>query len=121
MTDALQDVIDESQRMSRLVQGLLALARADAGQKLAREPVRLDELVRVSRGGVTVARSPESIADAILDLLSNPDRLRRLGENGRRFWQGECTVEAVSRWHERLYGSLLPRSEETVALVPSHA
>ncbi len=39
--------LDEYRRLSRIVEGLTLLAKADAGQiKLAREPVRLDELVR---------------------------------------------------------------------------
>jgi signal transduction histidine kinase len=45
MQDALADVAEEAERMSRLVNGLLALARADAGYELARKPVRLDEVV----------------------------------------------------------------------------
>ena len=46
MRDALEDVVGEAERMTRLVQGLLALARADAGLVLAREEVRLDQIVR---------------------------------------------------------------------------
>ena len=39
--------LEEYRRLSRIVEGLTLLAKADAGQiKLAREPVRLDELVR---------------------------------------------------------------------------
>ncbi len=45
MQEALDDVIAEAERMTRLVGGLLALARADAGQEIARASVRLDELV----------------------------------------------------------------------------
>lgn len=42
---ALADIEAESARMSRLMDDLLALARADAGQVLRREPVDLEELV----------------------------------------------------------------------------
>jgi signal transduction histidine kinase len=38
---AVRDIATESERMSRLVDSLLALARADAGQALARTPVDL--------------------------------------------------------------------------------
>jgi|SRR5579875_367620 two-component system OmpR family sensor kinase len=44
--EALADIASEAERMSRLVTDLLRLARADAGQGLAREPVRLDVVLR---------------------------------------------------------------------------
>jgi len=82
MNEALGDVIDEAERMSRLVQGLLALARADAGQRLARDSVRLDQLVRAVHreaqtlsNGVTVrleSAEPAEVtgdADALKQLL----------------------------------------------------
>lgn len=47
MQEALEDVIAESERMTRLVAGLLALARADAGQEIERGNVRLEELVEL--------------------------------------------------------------------------
>ncbi len=43
--DVLNDLIDESERLSRLVTDLLTLARADAGRKLDLEPVALTPLV----------------------------------------------------------------------------
>jgi two-component system OmpR family sensor kinase len=47
---ALRDIAGESERMSRLVDSLLALARADAGQPLVRAPVDLAPLAeRVCR------------------------------------------------------------------------
>jgi two-component system, OmpR family, sensor kinase len=56
MQEALEDVRSEAERMSRMVAGLLALARADAGHALAREPVRLDQLVgAVHREAQTLA------------------------------------------------------------------
>jgi signal transduction histidine kinase len=44
--EILDDLDAELERLSRLVGGLLALARADAGQALEREPVALDGVVR---------------------------------------------------------------------------
>lgn len=55
------DQLDEIARLTKIVDSLTILAKADAGQMtLAREPVRLDELVR------------DSYADA--QLLAQPDR-----------------------------------------------
>jgi len=43
----IESELDEIQRLSRIVDGLTLLTKADAGQiKLAAEPVRLDELMR---------------------------------------------------------------------------
>ena len=44
--DAAGDIAAEAERMSRLVEDLLTLARADAGVRLERRPVALDELAR---------------------------------------------------------------------------
>lgn len=43
--EALNDVADEANRMARLVNGLLALARADAGRHLERSPVELRPII----------------------------------------------------------------------------
>ncbi len=92
MIDALQDVIDESERMSRLVQGLLALARADAGQQLARVPVRLDELVRaVHREAQMVSDGVAVRLDAVeeAEVVGDADALKQLllilVENGVKY------------------------------------
>src|SRR5439155_13205616 len=45
--ERLESELDEVQRLTKIVDGLTLLTKADAGQiPLAREPVRLDELVR---------------------------------------------------------------------------
>jgi heavy metal sensor kinase len=44
--EILADLDHEVERLSRLVEGLLILARADAGQPIERQPVALDALVR---------------------------------------------------------------------------
>jgi two-component system, OmpR family, sensor kinase len=43
--ESLEAIVRESARMGRMVEDLLALARADAGQPIAREPVALDTLL----------------------------------------------------------------------------
>jgi glycosyltransferase involved in cell wall biosynthesis len=66
----------------------------------------LIELVAKSGGGITARREPQALADAIVQMLSDPLRARALGEAGRAFWRGGFTVEAVAARHERLYASL---------------
>jgi signal transduction histidine kinase len=82
MREALEDVASEAERMSRMVAGLLALARADAGHALAQERVRLDRIVvavhreaqrlagdvAVQLGGVQAAEV-QGDADALKQLL----------------------------------------------------
>jgi glycosyltransferase involved in cell wall biosynthesis len=67
----------------------------------------LRELVAKAGGGEAVPLDSMSLATAILELIEHPQRLRELGEAGRRFWSESCTVEAVAKWHEQLYGSLV--------------
>jgi glycosyltransferase involved in cell wall biosynthesis len=88
---------------------------------LASDIPTLRELMSTSGGGITVPRDPDAIAEAIAGLLQDPGRLRAFGESGRRFWESECTVDAVAAWHERLYVSLLRPADEGAALVATHA
>jgi two-component system, OmpR family, sensor kinase len=62
--EAIADIAGESARMSDLVDGLLLLARADAGAPLERRPVDLSALVaevarKASRGGQPVAATAQ--------------------------------------------------------------
>jgi glycosyltransferase involved in cell wall biosynthesis len=74
---------------------------------LVSELPTLRELVGKAGGGEAVALDSGSLAEAMLELIEQPQRLRELGEAGRRFWSENCTVEAVAKWHEQLYGSLV--------------
>lgn len=66
----------------------------------------LRELMQRSRGGLACAREPEALARTLSQLLADPDRLRALGESGRRFWRSSFTIEAVAARHEAMYGTL---------------
>lgn len=74
LSEALDDVVAESARMTRLVDGLLALARADAGEEIARRPVRLDELVE------GVQREVQPVAGSVAIKASDLDRVEVLGD-----------------------------------------
>lgn len=77
---ALADIEAESARMSRLVDDLLTLARADSGQRLRMEPLDLGELAeQVCRQARTV--HPDRTvhcAGAPVHVLGDDDALRRL-------------------------------------------
>ena len=80
--ESVAQIADEADRMSRLVQELLVLARADAGQRLDRDLVSLVPLVRevarqatlISSGGATVQLGP--VDDA--EVLGDRDYLKQL-------------------------------------------
>ena len=84
-TAALRDAIEESKRMTRLVDDLLALARVDAGVAIHPERVSLGTLIRevagttrARAGGRTVSVTPDT-GDATV--LGSQGLLRRLLEN----------------------------------------
>jgi len=90
--EALQDIADETERMSRLIAGLLALARADAGRHLDRQLVTLDNLLldvyrhaQLLSGGVTVQLGPVEPAEALADADHVRQLLLVLVENALKY------------------------------------
>ncbi len=60
--DRLASQIDEIERLTKIVDGLTLLTKADAGQiALKCEPLRLDELVRESLADAKILASPQNI------------------------------------------------------------
>jgi signal transduction histidine kinase len=89
--EAVVDIVAESERMGRLVEGLLTLARADAGQQLRRAPVDLARLAEpvARRAGLTA-----SLEEA--PVLGDADALTQLAwilaDNARRHGGGQGTL-----------------------------
>ena len=56
------------------------------------------------RTGVLIPeRDPEALAEAVVDLLEEPERARRLGEAARERVRTELNWDAVAEIHDRLY------------------
>jgi signal transduction histidine kinase len=79
--DILSDMVDESDRLIRLVNDLLLLARADAGRSLAKEPFELsdllDECCRQARQ-LDVQRKIQLEAPIGLETLGDRDALKQV-------------------------------------------
>jgi signal transduction histidine kinase len=78
--DLVVSQLDEIQRLTKIVDGLTLLAKADAGQvQMAREPVRLDELVHDSVADALILARPRSVSVTLGDcdeVLVRGDRHR---------------------------------------------
>ena len=82
--ERLESELDEVQRLAKIVDGLTLLTKADAGQvALAREPVRLDELVREACADAQSLARPREIKVSVaaceeLTVTGDRHRLRQL-------------------------------------------
>jgi len=101
--EVLASQLDEIQRLSKIVEGLSLLAKADAGQvALAREHVRLDEIVQDSFTDAVILAQPQKISVTLntceqLSLHGDRHRLRQLllnlTDNAIKYNQPEGRVE----------------------------
>ena len=82
--DRLLSQLDEIQRLSKIVDGLSLLTKADAGLiTLKREPLRLDELVRESHADAQILARPHALQVELehceeISLAGDRHRLRQL-------------------------------------------
>src|SRR5262249_42782702 len=83
----LQSILEETERMSRIIEQLLLLARADSGELvLERHPVVLDDLVREAAHRATVLALDRSVrlrVDSLAHMVieGDEDRVRQLTLN----------------------------------------
>ena len=100
-TDILNDMVDESDRLIRLVNDLLLLARADAGRSLANEPVDVSSLLEET---VRQARQLDSQREISLDaapslkVMGDRDAIKQVLlialDNALKHSSGEVSVTA---------------------------
>ena len=100
-TDIIHDMVDESDRLIRLVNDLLVLARADAGRSLAREPLELpsilDEVCRQAQN-LDPQRHLELDSPPELKVLGDRDALKQVLlivlDNALKHSTGEIRISA---------------------------
>lgn len=80
--------------LEAMAAGLPVVASDVSGIPMAVEPGETGLLVP--------EKDPEALADAVLELLEDPERARRLGQAGRRRVADELNWPAVARIHDRL-------------------
>ena len=100
-TDILNDMVDESDRLIRLVNDLLLLARADAGRSFAKEPVDVSSLLEET---VHQARQLDSQREISLDavpslkVMGDRDAIKQVlliaMDNALKHSSGEVSVTA---------------------------
>ena len=100
--EQLESELDEVQRLAKIVDGLTLLTKADAGQiTLARQPVRLDELVREACADAQSLARPHDIQVGVtaceeLTVTGDRHRLRQLllnlTDNAIKYNQRKGTV-----------------------------
>ena len=95
--DALTDIAAEGERVARLVDDLLTLARADGGQPLERRLVDLADVIDdVARNARRDGRPIRLQLDRAASVLGDPAGLRRLGgillDNALRHGAGEVVL-----------------------------
>ena len=100
--DVLTDLEDESDRLIRLVNELLILARADAGHNLVQEPVPVHPIIEEACRQAQQLDEHREIAVAVQDLtvLGDRDAIKQvvliLLDNALKHTQGPITVSAES-------------------------
>jgi two-component system, OmpR family, sensor kinase len=101
-SEILRDVEEESDRLIRLVNGLLVLARADSGQHLARETVAIRQIVEEACSQAQLIDEEREILQEIqeLNVLGDRDAIKQilliLLENALKYSQTRVLVTAES-------------------------
>jgi glycosyltransferase involved in cell wall biosynthesis len=78
----------------------MAAARPVVASAISGLPLAIEDGVS---GRLVPERDPGAIADAVIELLTDPDRARRLGAEARRRVEEELNWDAVAGIHDRLY------------------
>ncbi len=67
----------------------------------------LEEFVKNNETGIVVEKqNPEQLAEAILDLKNNPEKMNRIGESARKFCEENFDIKKIAKKYEEIYLSL---------------
>jgi glycosyltransferase involved in cell wall biosynthesis len=67
----------------------------------------LRELIDTTGGGAYTSRDADRLSTLLIELLRDPERLRDMGDAGRRAWETRFTPDRVARWHEDVYSAAI--------------
>jgi two-component system sensor histidine kinase KdpD len=101
--DALQTIVDEAQRLSRILTNLLAITKVESGAEPRREWVPLDELVGSALGPLEPELSDHPLTLDVADELAHVDPiltgqlLVNLVDNAAKHTQAGCAIEVRAR------------------------
>lgn len=107
-SDVLTDVVEESDRLMRLVNNLLLLARADAGQSLMHEPILIQALIAEACKLARQLDRQRAIVEEVQDISVTGDRdalkqvLLILLDNAIKYTTEEITVSAEAEGEQGL-------------------
>ncbi|MGH2458269.1 MAG: sensor histidine kinase, partial [Chloroflexota bacterium] len=128
--EALGDVADEAARMARLVSGLLALARADAGRHLDRTTVELRPIIESCFHQAQALARPTNLSIQLVvnrlepgaRVLADPDRLSELLmillENAMKYNRPNGLVRLVAATEGRSHRVIV--SDTGRGIAPDH-
>ena len=99
--DILNDLVEESDRLIRLVNDLLLLARADAGRNLVKEPVAVQPVIEETTRQVSLLEPERQIhldVQADLEIIGDRDAFKQvmiiLLDNALKHSDGKIDVQA---------------------------
>jgi len=67
----------------------------------------LEEFVKNNETGIVVEKqSPEQLAEAILEIKNNPEKMNQIGESARKFCEENFDIKKIAKKYEEIYLSL---------------
>lgn len=67
----------------------------------------LEEFIKNNETGIVVEKqNPEQLAEAILDLKNNPEKMNQIGESARKFCEENFDIKNIAKKYEEIYLAL---------------